>query len=106
MNYSVTVSLIASLLITLSPNMLHSADLYNSVPGGSTFQPFENDPAINNDCDYCHTLHNAYKHRGSSALLNKNREHYERYLPDPIFSVNTELTGTAKDNSRKCPRSR
>lgn len=103
---STVLFIIAALILAVLPNTLYSADVYssNSVVPVLPFKPFDDDPAIYNDCNYCHGLHKARK--DVSALLNEKEERYLRYLD------NTTLSGVGGESvfewetSRKCPRSR
>jgi len=71
----------------------------------SPFQPYDDDPAIYNDCDYCHGLHNA--RRDTAAVLNDRQERYQIYLEPPVLSeVNSSGSVFDVESSHKCPRSR
>ena len=101
MKYKLPILCCIALIVTTFPNRLYSGN--PSIPSLS-FEPFDDDPAIYNDCNYCHVHHNAQK--GVPALLNKNEERYRRYLKSQASSALDEQSIFDSESSRKCPRSR
>ena len=107
MHFKLTVFFVVVLMVAVVPNRLHSADGFHSINSTISvrpFAPFDDDPAIYNDCNYCHGLHNARK--DISALLNEKEERYSRYLGNTTPSGFGGESVFEWKTSRKCPRSR
>ena len=101
MKCSLPVLFITILIIAAFPNTLYSANFsIRPVP----FAPFDDDPAIYNDCKYCHGQHNA--RNDVHALLNDKEERYSRYLDSTALSGRGGQSVFELESSRKCPRSR
>lgn len=101
MKYCLPVLCVIALIVAVYPNTLYSA---NHITQILPFAPFDDDPAVYNNCKYCHGPHNARK--DVHGLLNEKEERYSRYLNSRALSGGGENSVFSEGNSRKCPRSR